>query len=138
MANQKASTIIQGVLDDSGYLAALKAEGTDEAEDRFGNVQELYNAVLQFEEENVDDPSLEAFLANASLASDLDDTKDGKNAVSLMTLHSSKGLEFPVVFLVGLEAIILMIYGCMIPKLEIGRLNCRFLQKGEWVQVVSL
>jgi DNA helicase-2/ATP-dependent DNA helicase PcrA len=103
MANQKASTIIQGVLDDSGYLAALKAEGTDEAEDRFGNVQELYNAVLQFEEENVDDPSLEAFLANASLASDLDDTKDGKNAVSLMTLHSSKGLEFPVVFLVGLE-----------------------------------
>ncbi len=103
IANQKASTIIQGVLDDSGYLSALKAEGTDEAEDRFGNVQELYNAVLQFEEENVDDPSLEAFLANASLASDLDDTKDGKNAVSLMTLHSSKGLEFPVVFLVGLE-----------------------------------
>lgn len=103
IANQKASTIIQGVLDDSGYLSALKAEGPDEAEDRFGNVQELYNAVLQFEEENVDDPSLEAFLANASLASDLDDTKDGKNAVSLMTLHSSKGLEFPVVFLVGLE-----------------------------------
>ena len=103
VANQKASTIIQGVLDDSGYLAALKAEGTDEADDRFGNVQELYNAVLQFEEENVEDPSLEAFLANASLASDLDDTKDGKNAVSLMTLHSSKGLEFPVVFLVGLE-----------------------------------
>lgn len=103
IATQKASTIIQGVLDDSGYLTALKAEGTDEAEDRFGNVQELYNAVLQFEEENVDDPSLEAFLANASLASDLDDSKDGKNAVSLMTLHSSKGLEFPVVFLVGLE-----------------------------------
>jgi DNA helicase-2/ATP-dependent DNA helicase PcrA len=100
---QKGSEIIQGVLEDSGYLAALKAEGTDEADDRFGNVQELYNAVLQFEEENVDDPSLLAFLANASLASDLDDTKEGKNAVSLMTLHSSKGLEFPVVFLVGLE-----------------------------------
>lgn len=103
VATEKASTIIQGVLEDSGYLAALKAEGTDEAEDRFSNVQELYNAVLQFEEENVDDPSLEAFLANASLASDLEDTQDGKNAVSLMTLHSSKGLEFPVVFLVGLE-----------------------------------
>ncbi|MBE9109766.1 DNA helicase PcrA [Nodosilinea sp. LEGE 07298] len=99
---QKGSEIIQGVLEDSGYLAALKAEGTDEADDRFGNVQELYNAVLQFEEEN-EDPSLLAFLANASLASDLDDTKEGNKAVSLMTLHSSKGLEFPVVFLVGLE-----------------------------------
>ncbi len=101
--DQKGSDIIQGVLEDSGYLAALKAEGTDEADDRFGNVQELYNAVLQFEEENTEDPSLLAFLANASLASDLDDTKEGNNAVSLMTLHSSKGLEFPVVFLVGLE-----------------------------------
>ena len=101
--DQKGSDIIQGVLEDSGYLAALKAEGTDEADDRFGNVQELYNAVLQFEEENTEAPSLLAFLANASLASDLDDTKEGNNAVSLMTLHSSKGLEFPVVFLVGLE-----------------------------------
>ncbi|MBW4462901.1 MAG: DNA helicase PcrA [Nodosilinea sp. WJT8-NPBG4] len=103
MDGQKGSEIIQGVLEDSGYLAALKAEGTDEADDRFGNVQELYNAALQFEEENVDDPSLLGFLSNASLASDMDDNKDGKNAVSLMTLHSSKGLEFPVVFLVGLE-----------------------------------
>jgi DNA helicase-2/ATP-dependent DNA helicase PcrA len=83
-------------------LDALKAEGTEEADDRIGNVQELYNAVLQFEEEN-EDPSLLAFLANASLASDLDNVDEGSNRVSLMTLHSSKGLEFPVVFLVGLE-----------------------------------
>ena len=103
LEEQKGSEIIQGVLEDSGYLAALKAEGTDEADDRFSNVQELYNAVLQFEEENVDDPSLIAFLANASLASDLDDAQEGSNAISLMTLHASKGLEFPVVFLVGLE-----------------------------------
>jgi DNA helicase-2/ATP-dependent DNA helicase PcrA len=103
LEEQKGSEIIQGLLEDSGYLAALKAEGTDEADDRFSNVQELYNAVLQFEEENVDDPSLIAFLANASLASDLDDVKEGGNAISLMTLHASKGLEFPVVFLVGLE-----------------------------------
>ncbi len=102
LEDQKGSTIIQGILDDSGYLAALKAEGTDEAEDRFGNVQELYNAVLQFEEQN-EDPSLTAFLANASLSSDLDNVEEGNNVVSLMTLHSSKGLEFPVVFLVGLE-----------------------------------
>jgi DNA helicase-2/ATP-dependent DNA helicase PcrA len=103
LEEQKGSEIIQGLLEDSGYLAALKAEGTDEADDRFSNVQELYNAVLQFEEENVDDPSLIAFLANASLASDLDDVKEGGNTISLMTLHASKGLEFPVVFLVGLE-----------------------------------
>ncbi|MBE9141180.1 UvrD-helicase domain-containing protein [Nodosilinea sp. LEGE 07088] len=97
---KKGSEIIQGVIEDSGYLAALKAEGTDEADERLGNVQELYNAALQFEEEN-EDISLLAFLANASLASDQDNK--GKNAVSLITLHASKGLEFPVVFLVGLE-----------------------------------
>ena len=98
----KGSEIIQDLLEVSGYLDALKAEGTDEAMERLGNVQELYNAVLQFEEEN-EDSSLIAFLANASLASDLDDVDEGRNRVSLMTLHSSKGLEFPVVFLVGLE-----------------------------------
>lgn len=98
----KGSEIIQELLEDSGYLETLKAEGTDEALERVGNVQELYNAVLQFEEEN-EDSSLIGFLANASLASDLDDVKEGGNVVSLMTLHSSKGLEFPVVFLVGLE-----------------------------------
>ncbi len=102
MDDQKGSELLQGLLEDSGYLVALKAEGTDEADDRFGNVQELYNAVLQFEEDS-DDPSLLAFLSNASLASDLDDGKEAGNAVSLMTLHASKGLEFPVVFLVGLE-----------------------------------
>ncbi|MBE9009059.1 DNA helicase PcrA [Pseudanabaenaceae cyanobacterium LEGE 13415] len=98
-----ASELVQGVLEDSGYIADLKAQGTDEAEDRLQNVQELYNAVLQFEEENEDDKSLIGFLANASLASDLDDVEEESTKVSLMTLHSSKGLEFPIVFLVGLE-----------------------------------
>ncbi|MEB3359099.1 MAG: DNA helicase PcrA [Synechococcales bacterium] len=97
-----ASQIVQGVLDDSGYVDDLKTQNTDEAEDRLGNVNELYNAVLQFEEEN-EDATLPLFLANASLASDLDDLKEDTDKVSLMTLHSSKGLEFPVVFLVGLE-----------------------------------
>ncbi|BAU45058.1 DNA helicase PcrA [Leptolyngbya sp. O-77] len=94
--------IVQGVLEDSGYVADLKAQGTDEADDRLQNVQELYNAVLQFEEEN-EGATLLMFLANASLASDLDNTKEDQRQVSLMTLHSSKGLEFPVVFLVGVE-----------------------------------
>lgn len=97
-----ASQIVQGILEDSGYVADLKAQGTEEADDRLKNVQELYNAVLQFEEEN-EETSLLAFLANASLASDLDKVTEGASKISLMTLHSSKGLEFPVVFLVGLE-----------------------------------
>jgi len=100
--HQPANEILQGVLEDSGYVADLKAQGTEEAADRLGNVQELYNAVLQFQEDN-EDSSLTAFLANASLASDLDNLEEESTSVSLMTLHSSKGLEFPVVFLVGLE-----------------------------------
>ncbi len=98
-----ANTIIQGILDNSGYVDDLKAQDTDEAEDRLRNVNELYNAVQQFQEENPDDSSLSGFLASASLASDLDNLEEGAEKVSLMTLHSSKGLEFPVVFLVGLE-----------------------------------
>lgn len=97
-----ASEIVQGILEDSGYVRDLKAQGTEDADDRLGNVQELYNAVLQFEEEN-EESNLMMFLANASLASDLDGLNEDKEEVSLMTLHSSKGLEFPVVFLVGLE-----------------------------------
>jgi DNA helicase-2/ATP-dependent DNA helicase PcrA len=97
-----ASEIVQGILEDSGYVEDLKQQGNDEALDRLQNVQELYNAVLQFEE-NTEESSLMLFLANASLASDLDNLQEQQAKVSLMTLHSSKGLEFPVVFLVGLE-----------------------------------
>jgi DNA helicase-2/ATP-dependent DNA helicase PcrA len=100
--NLSAAEIVKGIMEESGYIEDLKKQGTDEAENRLENVSELYNAVLQFQEEN-EDTSLGGFLANASLASDLDDLKDGQKSVSLMTLHSAKGLEFPVVFLVGLE-----------------------------------
>jgi DNA helicase-2/ATP-dependent DNA helicase PcrA len=100
--SRSASEIVQGVVDGSGYLQDLRNQGTEEADERVKNVQELYNAVLQFEEDN-EDSSLTAFLASASLASDLDNLEEGEQKVSLMTLHSSKGLEFPVVFLVGME-----------------------------------
>jgi DNA helicase-2/ATP-dependent DNA helicase PcrA len=102
VATESASTILEGVLLASGYKRELELEGTDEASDRLANLSELANAMTQYAEDS-DDPSLVNFLENAALASDLDDLKDGKNAVSLMTLHAAKGLEFPVVFLVGLE-----------------------------------
>jgi DNA helicase II / ATP-dependent DNA helicase PcrA len=97
-----ASVIVQGIVEDSGYIQDLKNQGTEEAENRLQNVLELYNAVLQFEEEH-EDADLPSFLGNASLASDLDNLNEEASSVSLMTLHSSKGLEFPIVFLVGLE-----------------------------------
>ncbi len=97
-----ASEIVQGIMEDSGYIQDLKTQGTDEAQNRLENVQELFNAVQQFEQEN-EDTKLESFLQNASLSSDLDDLKEGESRLSMMTLHSAKGLEFPVVFLVGME-----------------------------------
>jgi DNA helicase-2/ATP-dependent DNA helicase PcrA len=97
-----ASQIVQGIIQESGYIEDLKNQGTDEATNRIENVIELYNAVLQFEEQN-EEATLTSFLAKASLASDLDDLQEEDSRVSLMTLHSAKGLEFPVVFLVGME-----------------------------------
>ncbi|MBH8555560.1 DNA helicase PcrA [Nostocaceae cyanobacterium CENA357] len=102
IATIPVTEMLQGILEDSGYVQDLMNQGTDEATDRVQNVQELYNAALQFQEEN-EDVTLQAFLQSTALSSDLDNLKEGQTAVSLMTLHSSKGLEFPVVFLVGLE-----------------------------------
>lgn len=96
-----AVEILHYVLTESGYYQDLQEKNTDEAENRLQNLQELAAAMSQFAAEN-EDSSLQAFLNNASLAGDLDKPQDGK-AVSLMTLHAAKGLEFPIVFLVGLE-----------------------------------
>ncbi|QNP30469.1 DNA helicase PcrA [Cylindrospermopsis curvispora] len=99
-----ASEVLEGILEDSGYLRDLMDQGTDEADNRISNVKELYNAVSQFQDENRgNDISLQAFLQSAALSSDLDNLSEARDAVSLMTLHASKGLEFPIVFLVGLE-----------------------------------
>ena len=102
ITTETAADLVQGIMKQSGYIEDLKNQGTDEAEGRLENIQELYGAVNRFQEDN-EDTSLEGFLANASLASDLDDLSEGQKAVTLMTLHAAKGLEFPVVFLVGLE-----------------------------------
>ena len=97
-----AADILDRVMEMSGYIDNLKAKGTEEADNRLANIGELQNAILQFQEDN-EDESLLGFLSNASLASDLDQLDETDEKVSLMTLHSAKGLEFPVVFLSGLE-----------------------------------
>ncbi|MGK7931744.1 MAG: DNA helicase PcrA [Microcystaceae cyanobacterium] len=94
--------ILSLVMEKSEYIKALQKEGTEQADNRIENVSELYNAIMRFQEDT-EDTTLQGFLSNASLASDLDDLQEGQEKVSLMTLHSAKGLEFPVVFLVGLE-----------------------------------
>jgi DNA helicase-2/ATP-dependent DNA helicase PcrA len=99
---RSATEILQGIITESGYLRELQEQGTDEAIERMNNLQELVNASMQFAEET-ETNDLASFLANAALASNLDETASDEHKVTLMTLHSAKGLEFPVVFLVGLE-----------------------------------
>ena len=98
----KPSEIIQQIIEKSGYVQELINEATDEADERRRNLQELINAALQYQEEN-DIGDLEGFLSSAALASDVDNKNLETDRITLMTLHSSKGLEFPVVCLVGLE-----------------------------------
>ena len=93
------------LLEDSGYMDMLLKEGTEEALERVDNLHELVSAIKDFELSNTMRwrPTLAAFLDQAALISDIDGYEDKKNRLTLMTLHSAKGLEFPVVFLSGLE-----------------------------------
>ncbi len=99
---KRAADLIRQIIEESGYQAELQASGTDEDLDRLSNLQELINAADQYEAES-EDSSLEGFLANAALSSADEGRGDDQEKVMLMTLHGAKGLEFPVVFLVGLE-----------------------------------
>lgn len=90
-------------IDVTEYVAKLALEKTPEAQSRIENLEELSNAIGQFEKERGKDATLVSFLEEMALVSDADDMKEEKNAVTLMTLHISKGLEFPLVFIVGLE-----------------------------------
>ncbi|MCM1265154.1 MAG: exodeoxyribonuclease V subunit gamma, partial [Candidatus Gastranaerophilales bacterium] len=90
------------ILEKSGYLNELKSENTPEDEARIENLQELVNVASEFTPEEQDNV-LGEFLAQVSLVSDLDNMEEITNNITLMTLHSAKGLEFPIVFLAGLE-----------------------------------
>ncbi|MDI6601684.1 MAG: DNA helicase PcrA [Thermoanaerobacteraceae bacterium] len=95
------SALIELVLKKTGYLDILKNENTPESEARIENLNEFINAAREFEKDNPD-LILEDFLTNIALMSDIDSLEEGEGIV-MMTVHSAKGLEFPVVFLVGME-----------------------------------
>ena len=96
------SELIKQVLKKSGYTKALENENTIEAENRIENLDEFLTVAIEFEEEFAEN-SLSEFLEGITLSSDLDNMEETEETVTLMTLHSAKGLEFPVVFLIGME-----------------------------------
>jgi DNA helicase-2/ATP-dependent DNA helicase PcrA len=97
------SQIFQLILDDTGYAKILKDQDTPESRTRLENLEELDNALVQFEEERDDEATLQSFLEEMALVSDIDTMEDEGKSVTLMTLHISKGLEFPLVYIVGME-----------------------------------
>ena len=112
------SELIKLTLRKTGYTKALEIENTIEAENRIANLDELLNVAIEFEEEFAEN-SLQEFLEGITLSSDLDNMEDQEDSVTLMTLHSAKGLEFPVVFLVGMEEGIFPGYQSMMEPQEL-------------------
>ena len=98
----KIVDLINEVLDKSGYLKMLETSYSVEDRSRIDNINEFISSAAEYEEENPDDTIFD-YLENLSLLSDLDKTEDKDNSVSLMTMHAAKGLEFPIVFVVGLD-----------------------------------
>ena len=96
------SELLKDIIDSTGYVKELEAEGTEEAEARIENIDELITKVVSYEEEN-DEPTLSGFLEEVALVADIDSVDGDDNQVLLMTLHSAKGLEFPFVYLAGME-----------------------------------
>jgi len=125
MRTLSISQLTSDLLVRTRYLDRLREEGTDEALSKVENIDELINVVMEFEHGG-EDVSLEAFLDKVSLVTDVDLYEDKGNRVSLMTLHCAKGLEFPVVFIVGIEEGLLPHYrrGDEIEDLEEERRLC--------------
>lgn len=100
------SDLLQEILEETGYIESLQAEDAEEAEARLENIDELRNKIAAYEEacQEQDEPAtLSGFLEEVALVADIDDLDENSDYVVLMTLHSAKGLEFPHVYLVGME-----------------------------------
>ena len=114
----KISELIKLTLKKTGYTQALEQERTIEAENRIANLDEFLTVAIEFEEESAEN-TLSEFLEGITLSSDLDDMEQQEETITLMTLHSAKGLEFPVVFLVGMEEGIFPGYQSMMEPKEL-------------------
>ena len=104
--NLSLSDLLQEVIDKTGYIESLEAEGKEEAETRIENIDELRSKVAVYEESCLDrdeKPTLSGFLEEVALVADIDSLDEEQDYVVLMTLHSAKGLEFPHVYLAGME-----------------------------------
>lgn len=96
------SELLREIIEETGYVKELEAEGTDEATARIENIDELLSKAVTYEE-GEEHPTLSGFLEEVALVADIDSLNEGSDYVVLMTLHSAKGLEFPKVFLAGME-----------------------------------
>lgn len=94
--------LLTNVLEETGYIKELEAEDTEVAQGRIENIDELMNKIVAYEEEE-EEPTLSGFLENVALVSDIDSLDEAEDYVMLMTLHSAKGLEFPYVYMCGME-----------------------------------
>lgn len=104
--------LMEDILETSGYLKELEEEGTEEAEARKENIDELISKITDYEEK-AENPSLSEFLEEVALVADIDSLDSSNDRVVLMTLHSAKGLEFPKVFLCGMEDGLFPSYMCI-------------------------
>lgn len=102
LADMTIKELIEEILDKTGYAQELKDEGTEEAKARLENIDELISKAAAYEE-NTGSSDLSEFLEEVALVADIDSLEDGDNRVLLMTLHSAKGLEFPCVYMTGME-----------------------------------
>ena len=116
--NFTAAEMIEKVINESGYKKKLDEEASPEAISRVENIKELISVAKEFEK-NSDDLTLQAFLTTVSLITDLEKLDENTPAVTLMTLHSAKGLEFPVVFMAGLEEGIFPHYRSLLEPAEL-------------------
>lgn len=109
---------IEEVMNQTGYIEELEKENTVEAEGRIENLKEFISVAMDFEMHN-ENATLEEFLVDISLLTDLDKTEESPDSVTLMTVHSAKGLEFPIVFMVGMEEGLFPIRRAMESDLEL-------------------
>ncbi len=112
------SELARSLVDELGILTVFKEERTAESMSRWENVQELLSAISEFSHEKPD-ATLESFLEEVALVSDIDSWEDEQNSVTFMTLHASKGLEFPVVFIAGLEEGLLPFYSSTLESSDV-------------------